>query len=66
MAAAAINNNTPSWKVSGDWFDVCNCNIPCPCTFAQTPTYEDCNSIMAYHINRDSYEETNLDGLKAL
>jgi len=46
------NTNTiPKWKVSGDWFDVCKCNIPCPCTFAQTPTYVDCDGIMAYHIN---------------
>ena len=23
-------NNIPDWKVSGDWFDVCKCSIPCP------------------------------------
>jgi hypothetical protein len=27
--------NIPSWKASGDWFDVCKCKIPCPCEFAQ-------------------------------
>jgi hypothetical protein len=63
MAAAA---NTPSWKVSGDWFDVCKCNIPCPCTFAQTPTYVNCDGIMTYHINKGSYGETILDGLNVL
>jgi len=21
----------PQWHVAGDWFDVCNCDIPCPC-----------------------------------
>jgi hypothetical protein len=26
----ANNNNLPEWKVSGDWFDVCKCNVPCP------------------------------------
>jgi hypothetical protein len=30
------------WRVTGDWFDVCKCAIPCPCTFAQAPTYADC------------------------
>ena len=25
----------PHWHVEGDWFDVCKCNIPCPCEFAQ-------------------------------
>ena len=64
---AITNTNTiPKWKVSGDWFDVCKCNIPCPCTFAQTPTYIDCDGIMAYHINRGSYGETILDGLNVL
>ena len=28
----------PSWHLAGDWFDVCKCSIPCPCTFAQAPT----------------------------
>jgi hypothetical protein len=56
----------PSWKLKGDWFDVCNCNIPCPCTFAQTPSYGDCQGVMAYHINSGQYGETSLDGLNVL
>jgi hypothetical protein len=30
--------DVPQWHLAGDWFDVCNCNIPCPCTFAQPPS----------------------------
>lgn len=56
----------PSWKLTGDWFDVCKCNIPCPCTFAQTPSYGDCEGVMAYHINKGQYGETSLDGLNVL
>ena len=26
-----------SWRVEGDWFDVCRCRVPCGCTFAQDP-----------------------------
>ena len=33
---AATQEKIPNWRVSGDWFDVCRCNIPCPCEFAQT------------------------------
>jgi hypothetical protein len=58
--------NIPSWKLSGDWFDVCNCNIPCPCEFAQTPTYGYCDGVLAYHIRKGHYGETLLDGLNAL
>jgi hypothetical protein len=50
----------------GDWFDVCRCNIPCPCEFAQAPTYDDCDGIMAYNIKKGSYGETPLAGLNVL
>jgi hypothetical protein len=63
----ATNTNTiPDWKVSGDWFDVCKCSIPCPCVFAQAPTYGDCDGVMAYHIRNGHYGETPLDGLNVL
>lgn len=58
--------DTPNWRASGDWFDVCECNIPCPCTFAQTPTYGDCDGIMAYHIKEGNYGEVSLSGLNVL
>lgn len=58
--------NVPRWNLSGDWFDVCKCNIPCPCTFAQTPTYGDCEGVLAYHIKNGLYGEVPLDGLNVL
>ena len=30
--------DVPNWWMKGDWFDVCSCNVPCPCGFAQAPT----------------------------
>ncbi|MGI0018918.1 MAG: DUF1326 domain-containing protein [Nitrososphaera sp.] len=62
MSAADI----PKWKVSGDWFDVCSCNIPCPCIFAQAPTNGECEGVLAYHIKNGLYGETSLAGLNAL
>jgi hypothetical protein len=56
----------PSWNLSGDWFDVCKCNIPCPCIFAQTPTYGDCDGVLVYHIKKGQYGEIFLDGLNVL
>ena len=60
------DSNIPKWKVSGDWFDVCKCSIPCPCEFAQTPTYGDCDGVLAYHIKNGDYGKMSLDGLNAL
>ena len=56
----------PKWHVEGDWFDVCKCNIPCPCTFAQSPSYGDCEGVLAYHIVKGHYSEVSLAGLNLL
>lgn len=60
------SNNIPKWNASGDWFDVCSCNIPCPCIFAQTPTNGVCEGVLVYHIRNGLYDETSLDGLNVL
>jgi hypothetical protein len=56
----------PPWHVAGDWFDVCKCNVPCPCTFAQAPTYGDCDGVLAYHIRHGEYGEVPLHGLNLI
>ena len=53
----------PGWHVKGDWFDVCNCNIPCPCTFAQPPTFGECDGVLAFHIREGRYGSVRLNGL---
>lgn len=55
----------PRWHVAGEWFDVCKCAIPCPCSFAQPPTYGDCQGVLVWHIREGSYGEARLDGLNA-
>ncbi len=54
------------WTLKGDWFDVCKCNVPCPCTFAQTPSSGDCDGVLAYHIREGRYGDVLLDGLNLL
>jgi hypothetical protein len=61
-----MSSQIPQWKASGDWFDVCKCNIPCPCTFAQVPSYGDCEGVLAYHINDGHYGDTPLGGLNVM
>jgi hypothetical protein len=62
----STTTNIPDWKVSGDFFDVCKCNIPCPCTYAQAPSYGDCDGVLAYHVRSGQYGEASLDGLNVL
>jgi hypothetical protein len=58
--------DVPEWRVSGDWFDVCKCAIPCPCTFAQPPTEGDCDGILAWHIGQGRFGDVELDGLSVV
>jgi hypothetical protein len=55
--------NIPKWQAKGDWFDVCNCNMPCPCEFAQPPTFGECDGILVWHIGEGTYGEIPLNGL---
>ena len=64
--ASSSPDNIPQWNLSGDWFDVCSCNIPCPCEFAQSPTDGECDSVIAYNIKKGHYGNTSLDGLNVL
>jgi len=66
MLLCDMKMDIPSWNLSGDWFDVCNCSIPCPCTFAQAPSYGDCDGVLAYRIKKGRYGEISLDGLNVL
>jgi hypothetical protein len=56
----------PHWHLSGDWFDVCSCDIPCPCEFAQAPTNNRCLGVLAYSIRKGQYGDIQLDGLNVL
>ena len=58
--------DVPRWHVTGDWFDTCNCNVPCPCTFAQPPTTGHCEGILAWHIRTGHFGDVRLDGLNVM
>lgn len=55
--------DVPQWQLSGDWFDVCSCSMPCPCEFAQPPTGNHCQGVLAYHVREGHYGDVRLDGL---
>lgn len=61
-AAGAI----PNWYARGDWFDVCSCDIPCPCEFAQAPTNNHCEGVLAYHIREGRFGDVSLDDLSVV
>jgi hypothetical protein len=56
----------PRWWMKGNWFDVCSCTVPCPCGFAQAPTNNRCEGVMAYHVREGAYGDTRLKGLNVI
>ena len=52
-----------SWSIKGQWFDVCRCAIPCPCSWAQPPDDEYCEGILVWHVQQGRYGDVPLDGL---
>ncbi len=55
--------DTPNWHIVGDWFDNCSCAVACPCTFAQPPDNDFCESVLFWHVTRGHYGDTVLDDL---
>jgi hypothetical protein len=51
------------WKIEGGWFDVCRCDVPCPCSWAQPPDDGFCEGILLWHIREGNYGKVRLDGL---
>jgi hypothetical protein len=57
---------TPSWQVSGQYYETCSCDFVCPCVpgqMAVMPSKGSCTFAMAFQIDRGSYGTVPLDGL---
>ena len=50
-----------NWRLSGDYFENCNCSIVCPCLISTAPpltsrpTEGYCDVALAFHIDKGNY-----------
>jgi hypothetical protein len=57
------------WRLSGDYFENCNCDVVCPCLISTAapltarPTLDECNVPLVFHIDKGDYNGVALDGL---
>jgi hypothetical protein len=51
------------WKIDGTYFEACNCDIACPCTFLSAPTEGECKAVVGWHIDNGNIENISLSGL---
>ena len=57
---------TPSWNISGQYFETCSCDFVCPCILGQMatrPSKGSCTFAMALQIERGSFGGLSLDGI---
>jgi hypothetical protein len=54
------------WRLSGDYFETCNCDFLCPCptsNLTAQPTKGGCDAALVFQVNQGSYGEVTLDGV---
>jgi hypothetical protein len=58
-----------NWRLSGDYFENCNCDVVCPCLVSTgapltaRPTEGSCEVALLFHIDHGTYDQVGLDGL---
>jgi len=58
--------STPSWQLSGQYYETCNCDFVCPCIpggLAVKPTKGTCAFAMTFQVERGTFARVSLDGL---
>lgn len=56
------------WSLSGTYYDICSCNVPCPCWWGITKPTKDgtCEFFNAFHIRQGTYAGVDLSGLSVI
>ncbi|MBT4125170.1 MAG: DUF1326 domain-containing protein [Chloroflexi bacterium] len=52
-----------NWKITGSYFESCNCAAACPCVFLSSPTTGECTALVGWHINDGSFGAVDIGGL---
>ena len=50
------------YSLKGTLLGACNCDWGCPCSFESPPTYGKCEGTYTWHVDRGSYQGTDLTG----
>lgn len=54
-----------AWKLEGQYFENCSCEVPCPCTVSMDlgADYDRCNAFLVFHIESGEIEGVDVGGL---
>lgn len=51
------------WNIEGTYCEACSCDVGCPCVFLSPPTNENCEFLIAWHIEKGNFGDVSLKGL---
>ena len=51
------------WRLTGTYFEACNCEAACQCVFLSPPDSGDCTVLVGWHIDSGAIGDVSLDGL---
>jgi hypothetical protein len=57
------------WRIEGEYFESCNCELLCPCLLSNSqarPTEGHCDVVLAFHIKQGNYGGVDISGLNAV
>jgi hypothetical protein len=57
------------WRIEGEYFESCNCEVLCPCLLSSAqarPTEGHCDVVLAFHIKQGNYGKVDISGLSAV
>ena len=52
-----------NWKLEGQYFESCTCDLVCPCIFLKPPTKTFCKAMVGWKINKGHMDGTDLSDL---
>ena len=55
-----------NWKLTGTYFETCNCEVACPCVFLSAPTEGECNVLVGWHIDNGHFGDVKLSGFNVV
>ena len=61
--------SSESWRIDGDYFESCNCELLCPCLLSSAqarPTEGHCDVVLGIRIAQGNYGAVDISGLNAV
>ena len=54
-----------AWKLDGQYFENCSCDVPCPCTVSLDigADYDNCNAFLVFHVESGEVDGVDVSGL---